>query len=378
MPLAVFFLPPNRTPEASSLRASGPVQNRVAPALVLRSLRRRRIAGPARNRASHWFSGHFITPPGGGSCFFPRAQEERSGVLAAARTSNQSTVPTHHPLDPARFRVCCLLARSAARNKLRIVPPRSGQMPPHRPCRPDRDAFGPASRPACSPCRHVAALPDQGAHPPPLTRPRPPFNRHAALRKASSEAVLRRSAEMLPLLRSGNRLRSIPGPSQQSPLRRRDPNPPPPSPQGLLPQSRGRDMSAADRCCHIQTPCSSPHRGTPCGMLPHVPPRRFNCTVPVYAGNGALERLPGMFPDSSVAKGTRGHTPRRASSRPRQTGCPCTFRLWQPVRLNSPTPHKLSRKNTPACRPPKGNARSRDRLRPRKLRVIRSPLRAFL
>ena len=38
----------------------GPSQKGVAPALVLRSLRRRRIAGPAGNRAPHWFSGHFI------------------------------------------------------------------------------------------------------------------------------------------------------------------------------------------------------------------------------------------------------------------------------------------------------------------------------
>jgi len=70
---AAFFLPPKPTPEASSFRAFGPAQNRVAPALVLRSLRRRRIAGPLqrpetvlpsslcelRRDKPHWFSGFF-------------------------------------------------------------------------------------------------------------------------------------------------------------------------------------------------------------------------------------------------------------------------------------------------------------------------------
>lgn len=131
-----------------------------------------------------------------------------------------------------------------------IVPPRGGQMPPRHPCRPDRDAFGPASRPSCAPCRHVAAFPDCGSRPPPISRPRAPFNRLAAPRKSGSEA--------LPEDRPRCRLCSGPGiryagypdrfsshhSAAETRIRPHRPR------RGLLPQSRRRDMSAEDPCAN--------------------------------------------------------------------------------------------------------------------------------
>jgi len=105
--------------------------------------------------------------------------------------------PTAHR-TPHDSECCCLLARSAARKQ---TPHRAPERRPDAatsPCRPARDAFGPASRPSCCALhslrrrrvRRVVMSPLFGAttHPPPLTGPRPPFNRLAALRKSGSEA----------------------------------------------------------------------------------------------------------------------------------------------------------------------------------------------
>ena len=89
-------------------------------------------------------------------------------------------------------------------------------------------------------------------------------------------------------------------------------------------------------------------------MLPHFTPSVPNAALSAMPPAQHLNTYPTMIPGSSAVQGTRGHTRRRGSPRVRQTGCPCTFRLWQPVFLNSATPHKLSPKNTPASRPPKG------------------------
>jgi len=111
---AAFFLPPKPTPEASSFRAFGPAQNRVAPALVLRSLRRRRIAGPLqrpetvlpsslcelRRDKPHWFSGSFFT----------RAQENRKSVsvhrndFQSQRRKHWALPPGSQPIEPASVR----------------------------------------------------------------------------------------------------------------------------------------------------------------------------------------------------------------------------------------------------------------------------------
>ena len=79
---AAFFLPPKPTPEASSFRAFGPAQNRVAPALVLRSLRRRRIAGPL-HCVRHSPSGDGGTPGNRAPVFALRASPRQAAPWPA-------------------------------------------------------------------------------------------------------------------------------------------------------------------------------------------------------------------------------------------------------------------------------------------------------
>ncbi len=110
-------------------------------------------------------------------------------------------------------------------------------------------------------------------------------------------------------------------------------------------------------------------------MLPHTSPGVPNAALSAVPSAQHLNAYPIIMPGSSAAKGTRGHTRRRASPRARRTGCPCAFSWWQPVRPEAHHPHKLPPEETP--RPigaPKRNASSQERLRPRKLRVIRSSL----
>ena len=76
-------------------------------------------------------------------------------------------------------------------------------------------------------------------------------------------------------------------------------------------------------------------------MLPHLTPRRSKCTAFGCAENGALERLPGSLPRPQHGKGHSRSYPERTSPQARQTACPCTFCLCQPVCLDSPAPHKL-------------------------------------
>jgi hypothetical protein len=124
------------------------------------------------------------TPPTGGF-FSTRARRQKT--VSVPKHGPSLTAPTRHPSDPGTDAECVVFSREARpENKLRIVPPRCGQMSPRRPCRPDRDAFGPPSRPACSPCRHVAAFPDRRARPPPLF---PGLS--APMRNASSQERLR-------------------------------------------------------------------------------------------------------------------------------------------------------------------------------------------
>jgi len=108
------------------------------------------------------------------------------GVRASARTSVLLTMPTRHPLDPGG--IPSVPSSKLGQHTPHSAPQGSGQMPPRQPSRSDRDAFGPASRPSCPPCRHVAAFQTKRAHPPPLTRPRAPFNWPTATRKTTSEA----------------------------------------------------------------------------------------------------------------------------------------------------------------------------------------------
>ena len=135
---------------------------------------------------------------------FTRTREDEIGVRAwHGLPMNQAHPP---PDRPRRNPRCAVLA--ARKAHLAFRPQGCAQMPPCRPCRPDRDAFGPANWASCPPCHHVAAFPDRGSRPPPLTGPRPPFKWTAVSRKPTSEAFPNRSAAMSALLRAGKQLRS--------------------------------------------------------------------------------------------------------------------------------------------------------------------------
>ena len=95
-------MPPNSTPEASSLRASGPAQNRVAfstrrslPKTVghfhARHARRSLRLGGGGNRAPHWFSG---------SLERARKRKRENRCPCAARTLSLSSMPTRRPNNP--------------------------------------------------------------------------------------------------------------------------------------------------------------------------------------------------------------------------------------------------------------------------------------
>jgi len=165
------------------------------------------------------------------------------------------------------------------------------------------------------------------ARPPPLLRPRAFFKRHNAVsRKTTSEMLPGRSTEMSSLLRSGNPLHWIPAPSEKTPLRQKNPHLPQQQPTGFLPQSRRRDMSARNRwAMQDYPPVSSLQRGNPTGMLPHLAPRRFECTATSTPTAEHFERLPPVIiPRSSTAKGT-AHSAcdnRRASITHRRTSSP--------------------------------------------------------
>jgi len=114
---------------------------------------------------------------------------------------------------------------------------------------------------------------------------------------------------MPPQLWSGNPLRWIPGPSQQSTLRRGDqirPQPPPQRTAVAIPKT-GSVASRGQRQMNTN-PCSSPHEehGEEC---PRMPPPGVSNTPPSAAPQAAqLNACPIMIPGSSAANGTRGHT----------------------------------------------------------------------
>jgi len=160
-------------------------------------------------------------------------------------------------------------------------------MPPRQPCRPDRDAFGPASRTSCLSCRHVAAFKTRES--PPTTLDQTPSTFQVACRftKNHFRGAPQRSAELLPLFRSGNPLPWIPGPCQKSALRRRVPTPPPPSPQRIAATIPTPGYDGSKPQCQMKAPLLS-LRGSPKGMRPHLTPRCFNCISVAYADRAAL------------------------------------------------------------------------------------------
>ena len=66
-------------------------------------------------------------------------------ALSREILTHKGNPPATH-WTPAQSRVCRL---RRLRKPTPYVAPIGGQMPPRQPCQPDRDAFGPASRPSC-------------------------------------------------------------------------------------------------------------------------------------------------------------------------------------------------------------------------------------
>ena len=176
-----------------------------------------------------------------------RAREERKivGVHALARTSVLLTMPTRRPLDPGGI-------PSVPSSKLGKHTPHSAPREAAR-CRHVSHAariatpFGcckPVVLSAVSACRRFS---DQ-AHPPPLTRPRAPFNWHNAVsRKASSEALPEDRPSCCLCSGQGIRFAGYPDDLRSQHSAGKTKILPRRPPKGFLPQSRRRDMTAANR-----------------------------------------------------------------------------------------------------------------------------------
>ena len=175
---------------------------------------------------------------------------------------------------------------------------------------------------------------------------------------------------MSPLLRSGNPLRWIPGPFQQSPLRRRDPNPPPPSPQRTSAAIPTTGSVGRRPLCQSRQALFLSLRRTPSGMLPQLAPRRTKCTVFGCAAGGAIERLPDHGPRQQ-----RGDGPSRSCSTSITASQPTRMILHfvpgQPVCLDSPSPHKLPLERPRPIGPQKETVQSEPGCNPRRLRLHR-------
>ena len=109
-----------------------------------------------------------------------------------------------------------------------------------------------------------------------------------------------------------------------------------------------------------KTPRSSPHQGTPFGMLPHFTPRRFNCSIVVYVDSGALRTpAPIHSPGSCAAKGIHSHI--RGDITVNQTNrLPLHILLVATGLLDRPSPHKLPPGKHPGLTAPKRKARSKN------------------
>ena len=122
-----------------------------------------------------------------------KRNRNKSSVRADARTNAEAHPPTVGPrLDSE---LCCLLAQSAARKQTPYRAPGCGQIPPRRPCRPDRDAL--RALQADRPVRRVSMSPLSRPRMPPATPVEAPHAFQAASRFAEIHfiAVPRRSAE---------------------------------------------------------------------------------------------------------------------------------------------------------------------------------------
>jgi hypothetical protein len=207
---------------------------------------RRTLAGQVGVTRQNVAKGHFHRAPN----FWlssPRAQEkkEERSVSALLRELliNKGDPPATR-WTPARFRVSSL-------HRLRKATP---HLAPER--RPDA---APSARPPGSrclrPCKPSvlsavsACRRFQDQRSPPTTLDQTPSAFQVARRCTESHfrGAPQRSAELLPLFRSGTPLRWIPGPSQKSTLRRETQLLPRRPRSGFLPHSRRREMTAANR-----------------------------------------------------------------------------------------------------------------------------------
>jgi len=113
-------------------------------------------------------------------------------------------------------------------------------------------------------------------------------------------------------------------------------------------------------------------------MLPHTAPAVSTAPPSAVPQAEHLNACPIMIPGSSAAKGTRGHTRRRASPRARQTGCPCTSCWWQPVCLDSRPRTSCPRKLPRPVGPQKETVQSEAGCNPHRLRLHRLVTAPFL
>jgi len=173
-------------------------------------------------------------------------------------------------------------------------------MPPRQPCRPDRDAFGPASRPACSPCRHVAAFRSGPARHPRSDPERlsngPPFHGTPFQRRSPK---IGRDAASAPVRESASPDTRIVS-AVNTPPKRPESSPAVPAADFC----RNPDTGSVGRrpLCQIRTLFLS-LEGTPYGMLPHAAPKRSNCTAVVPTAQH-LNACPIHCPVCSATKGT--------------------------------------------------------------------------
>ena len=147
-----------------------------------------------------------------------REEKKKGGVRAVARTYTGVPSPPATPRTPAESRT------GRHRSLRRPVPhsaPREAARCRHArhaariaaPCPPSR-----TSRPSCLSCRHVAAF---GPRPPTTRKTPTAFQASCRFTESHFRSGFPKIGRVPPLPRFGNRLRQIPGPSQESTLRRR-------------------------------------------------------------------------------------------------------------------------------------------------------------
>ena len=169
-------------------------------------------------------------------------------------------MPTRHPSDPGMMpSVLSSRARRGQKTNSAACPREAAR------CRHVAHAVRiamPSALQPCQPVRRVVMSPLFGPTTPPATLDRTPTAFQPARRFAEIRfrGGPRRSAEVPPLLWSGNPLRRIPGPSQQSTLRRADQTRPKPSPQRTAVAIPKTGSVAGTPPCQMKNkPCSSPY-----------------------------------------------------------------------------------------------------------------------